>query len=278
MVRTFDTGASRDDEEGKLDYEGFLSPLVLDSFATYMDEKRRMPDGSLRASDNWQKGMPLDVYMKSMWRHFFALWSTHRGWGDGDRVELCNAILFNVQGYAHELLTGDATQYDRDPYGDRDIYSEWTDQSIGMCVGYPPPSPYASMGDDPLDPQEPPKGYVWDPDDWDLELDDEYVQAPLPSLEEEEAILQPTPPPISEDFTSEVEEILEQRREHYQRSLYKCGDPGCQCAEREVTVKPKPVHNVQIGHTPQSHGTDFWAANACDHEVCVGVRKAALGC
>ncbi|KKK53952.1 hypothetical protein LCGC14_3089650, partial [marine sediment metagenome] len=32
-VRTFDSGANRSSEEGKLDFEGFLSPLVLERYA-----------------------------------------------------------------------------------------------------------------------------------------------------------------------------------------------------------------------------------------------------
>jgi len=35
-VRTFDTGATRDTEDGKLDYEGFLSGRVLKRYAEYM--------------------------------------------------------------------------------------------------------------------------------------------------------------------------------------------------------------------------------------------------
>ena len=104
--RTFSTGATRDTDAGKLDYEGFLSPLVLKAFAEYMHEKRTMPDGTFRASDNWQKGIPLDAYMKSMWRHFFDVWQSHRNgeiYGDVIKTELL-ALLFNVQGYLHELI------------------------------------------------------------------------------------------------------------------------------------------------------------------------------
>ena len=104
--RTFDTGATRDLDENKLDYEGFLSPAVLKAFAEYMHTKRKMPDGSMRDSDNWQKGIPRDAYMKSMWRHFFSVWESHRGdevYGDVI-VEELTALLFNVQGYLHEVL------------------------------------------------------------------------------------------------------------------------------------------------------------------------------
>lgn len=109
--RTFGTGATRDTDDGKLDYEGFLSPIVLERFACYMHENRKMADGSLRSSDNWQKGIPKDVYMKSLWRHFMDLWLLHRGVDfdasgkelPGIDEALC-ALLFNVQGYLFEVL------------------------------------------------------------------------------------------------------------------------------------------------------------------------------
>lgn len=104
-TRTFDTGATRDTDEGKLDYEGFVSPLVLERFAQYMNKHRTQPDGSLRDSDNWQKGIPLIEYMKSLWRHFMDLFKEHRGYTSREGIEdaLC-AILFNTQGYLHEIL------------------------------------------------------------------------------------------------------------------------------------------------------------------------------
>jgi hypothetical protein len=107
--RTFDTGATRDTDEGKLDYEGFLCPLVLEAFAEYMHKKRQMPDGSMRDSDNWQKGIPVSAYMKSMWRHFFAVWKEHRA-SEVSAVSVAGAeedlmaLLFNVMGLAHEIL------------------------------------------------------------------------------------------------------------------------------------------------------------------------------
>lgn len=101
-VRTFETGANRDVDTGKLDYEGFLSPSVLKRFAEYMHKNRTLRDGSLRDSDNWQKGIPKAVYMKSMWRHFFDVWSGHRK--DAIQEEDLCALLFNVQGMLHEVL------------------------------------------------------------------------------------------------------------------------------------------------------------------------------
>ena len=52
-MRTFDTGATRDTDSDKLDFDGFLSPLALEAFAEYMHRHRQVADGSLRASDNW---------------------------------------------------------------------------------------------------------------------------------------------------------------------------------------------------------------------------------
>ena len=104
-VRTFETGATRDSDEGKLDYEGFLSPLVLQRYAEYMHKHRKQSDGSMRDSDNWQKGMPLSVYIKSAWRHFHDWWMEHRGLPSREGLEeaLC-ALMFNTMGYLHQVL------------------------------------------------------------------------------------------------------------------------------------------------------------------------------
>gem|GEM_PF-1642730 len=104
-MRKFDSGATRSDDFGRLDYEGFLSPLVLQRYAEYLNKHRVQADGGLRASDNWQKGIPIVVYMKSMWRHFMELWAGHRsGVSNENKQEALCALLFNVMGYLHELL------------------------------------------------------------------------------------------------------------------------------------------------------------------------------
>jgi hypothetical protein len=118
-VRTFNTGATRNGEFNKLDYEGFLSPLVLKRYAEYMHACRVQSDGKLRDSDNWQKGIPMDVYMKSAWRHFMAMWTDHRA-GEDPTQDLC-ALLFNVMGYLHEIekakimLAGPPLEFDLTP-------------------------------------------------------------------------------------------------------------------------------------------------------------------
>jgi hypothetical protein len=111
QIRKFETGATRDTEEGKYDYEGFLSPLVLEEYGKYMHQHRKQSDGGLRDSDNWQKGIPRTAYIKSLWRHLFQLWKLQRGIETRDEKgnlvtipEACSAILFNVQGYLFEYL------------------------------------------------------------------------------------------------------------------------------------------------------------------------------
>jgi len=104
-MRTFETGATRDTDENKPDLEGFLSPIVIQRFGEYMSKHRIQSDGSLRDSDNWQKGIPKEAYMKSAFRHFMDVWLFHRGYkGRDDMEEALMALMFNIMGYAHELL------------------------------------------------------------------------------------------------------------------------------------------------------------------------------
>lgn len=111
-IRRFETGATRDTDEGKLDYEGFNHPVVDQRYAEYMHKHRVQPDGALRSADNWQKGIPKDQYAKSLQRHNMDFRLLHRGYpavdgktGDAVDIEeaLC-AILFNAKGYLLEIL------------------------------------------------------------------------------------------------------------------------------------------------------------------------------
>lgn len=108
-VRTFESGATRDLDVDKYDYDGFLSPLALEAFAAYMHKHRLLQDGTLRASDNWKQGIPLEAYAKSEWRHHMDFWKLHHGLParEGMVDTLC-ALWFNVQGYLHEYLKAGA--------------------------------------------------------------------------------------------------------------------------------------------------------------------------
>jgi hypothetical protein len=99
-MRKFETGATRDTAEGKLDFEGFLHPLFIEQFGKYMNMHRHQNDGTLRDSDNWQKGIPQDVCAKSLFRHFFEFWKEHRGYTTGNGiVSAAMGIFFNIQAY-----------------------------------------------------------------------------------------------------------------------------------------------------------------------------------
>jgi hypothetical protein len=119
-MRTFESGATRDRNDDKYAYEGFLSPLVLERYAAHMHAHRRQADGTLRDADNWQKGIPMAAYQDSLIRHVIMAWKLWRGWpvapervGGETRTPtledaLC-AILFNAMGMLHELLRHGAT-------------------------------------------------------------------------------------------------------------------------------------------------------------------------
>lgn len=108
-MRQFATGATRNVDDTKYDPEGFINPLVIDAFNAYMHKHRFQADGKMRASDNWQKGIPREAYMKSLWRHFLDLWLYHRGLRSKMKEpieEALPALMFNVMGYYLEVLLG----------------------------------------------------------------------------------------------------------------------------------------------------------------------------
>jgi len=104
-MREFDTGATRDTDEGKIHYKGFLSPRALRRFGEYMEKHRVQANGQLRAPDNWKKGIPMDAYEDSLLRHIMEFYE-HLEDGDVDAAEetMC-AVMFNVQGWLHERLS-----------------------------------------------------------------------------------------------------------------------------------------------------------------------------
>lgn len=108
-VREFASGATRETDDYKLDYEGFISPLVTLRYAQYMDRHRIQPDGKLRGSDDWQRGIPLESYAKSLVRHVETLKLHHRGYSEYTYEPLEDAlcaIIFNASGYLLEVLLG----------------------------------------------------------------------------------------------------------------------------------------------------------------------------
>lgn len=113
-TRTFNTGATRNNDENRIDPEGFFSPEVLEEFCAYMHKCRFRPSGEIRNSDNWQLGIPQSAYAKSLWRHHLAFMKQHRKQGNHKEapspyrnnvlIEQCCAGMFNYMGYMFEEL------------------------------------------------------------------------------------------------------------------------------------------------------------------------------
>ena len=110
VMRKFDSGATRDTTNNKLDYVKALSPIVLRRYVQYLDKHRLQPDGSYRDFDNWKNGIPQEVYHSSGGRHFLDTWLLTEGYATKDNhgpVDLEDALcaqLFNIQGRLHEIL------------------------------------------------------------------------------------------------------------------------------------------------------------------------------
>jgi hypothetical protein len=107
-MRKFSTGAIRDDDKNKINYEKGLSPLVLEAYGEFMRGNNMMPDGSYRDEGNWKKGFTKQSYMESKWRHFMTTWMIHDEFIEDPTCakiikSLC-AELFNTMGYLHVVL------------------------------------------------------------------------------------------------------------------------------------------------------------------------------
>lgn len=101
-VRTFATGATRSPLGEKLQYEGYLNPLVLKRFAEYMKKHQTDSAGNRRDSDNWQRGIPKADLIDSFTRHFFDVWLHHRGYASEateDLQESLCALIFGAMAY-----------------------------------------------------------------------------------------------------------------------------------------------------------------------------------
>lgn len=102
-MRTFETGATRDDDANKIDYLGHMSHLAVERFCRYMHEHRVQPDGQLRAADNYKHGIPIASYMASGYRHMQDLAKHWEATGQVNEDLAC-ATWFNIMGLLHEVM------------------------------------------------------------------------------------------------------------------------------------------------------------------------------
>ena len=87
--RKFNTGAQRDVVDGKGRYD-LISPIMIERLAKLLQR------GAEKYNDrNWEKGMPLSVYMDSGMRHLFKFLAGHR---DEDHLI---AAIWNLQALLH---------------------------------------------------------------------------------------------------------------------------------------------------------------------------------
>lgn len=111
-VRVFASGATRDTNDGKLVYTGFLSPTVLESYAKFMHKNRFQRDGNIRAADNWKKGIPQAAYLESLGRHFMEVWLLVEGGGPIEELKASlHGVMFNSMGMLHEILKEEDTNH-----------------------------------------------------------------------------------------------------------------------------------------------------------------------
>jgi len=109
-ARSFQSGATRDSLQGKLSYVKALSPIVLQRYVQYLADHRLQADGSMRDFDNWKKGIPKDVYLDGLGRHFMAVWLLQQEFPAEDNhgpvtlEDSLAAIIFNASGWLHELV------------------------------------------------------------------------------------------------------------------------------------------------------------------------------
>lgn len=106
-VRIFPSGATRSPQGDKLQYEGYLNPLVLKRYAEYMQKHQTQSDGTRRSADNWQKNIDIESLCDSKVRHDMDSWLYFRGYSSetSEEIEdtLC-ACIFNTMAILKQVL------------------------------------------------------------------------------------------------------------------------------------------------------------------------------
>lgn len=110
VLRISESGAIRNSDIGKINYQGALSPLILEAYGKYIEKHSLLPDGTRRNNKNWQNlfGTPEEhrqVCIESAWRHFIDLLMEHDGYESRDGIdEALGGLMFNIQAYWFSFL------------------------------------------------------------------------------------------------------------------------------------------------------------------------------
>lgn len=98
MTRKFNTGAIRDNDEGKEDYIETISWTAFKRYAQYMTSKK-----SRYGSGNFKKGIPVESYEQSLVRHLQKYLVNKY---ENGKIEVgddhLSAMVFNIFGIMHE--------------------------------------------------------------------------------------------------------------------------------------------------------------------------------
>ena len=131
-TRTFETGATRNGNKGKYEFDKYVNPINELSYAQYM-KSHQVINWEYRPWDNRQKGIPFDSLFESAYRHMQTLcllyqwydvyeieengefdwivvdWGEPVEWGSNvhkkDFIEQLNAIRFNTEAMKLQYLT-----------------------------------------------------------------------------------------------------------------------------------------------------------------------------
>lgn len=97
-ITQFNTGAIRDDQEGKPDFIETLSYTALRRYIGYMTEKKKK-----YGAGNFKKGIPIDSYEKSLMRHIDKyMRNKYENGQDEPNEDHLSAMIFNIFGIMHE--------------------------------------------------------------------------------------------------------------------------------------------------------------------------------
>lgn len=96
-IRTFESGATRDNNTNKRDVMGFTSAVADKLYCDYMHEHRFQSDGTIRPSDNYKKGIPKEAVTESLGRHALDLRLIDEGYSgrESEVATLC-AMRFAI--------------------------------------------------------------------------------------------------------------------------------------------------------------------------------------